>query len=33
MNTFHQYNNANVIINNEFIFDPCDYIKMLIDSR
>ena len=25
MNTFHHYNNANVIINNEFIFDPWLY--------
>ena len=25
MNTFNQYNNANVILNNEFIFDPWLY--------
>ena len=25
MNLFHQYNNATVVLNNEFIFDPWMY--------
>ena len=32
MNTFHQYNNANVIINNEFIFDPWLYGSLYNNS-
>ena len=32
MNTFHQYNNANVIINEEFIFDPWLYGSLYNNS-
>ncbi len=32
MNTFNQYNNANVVINNEFIFDPWLYGSLYNNS-
>ena len=32
MNTFNQYNNANIIVNNEFIFDPWLYGSLYNNS-
>ena len=32
MNTFNHYNNANIIVNNEFIFDPWLYGSLYNNS-
>jgi L-ascorbate metabolism protein UlaG (beta-lactamase superfamily) len=32
MNYFHQYNNATLVLNNEFIFDPWLYGSLYFNS-